>query len=195
MKDRNAEIKRKTKETDIEVKLNIDGSGKSSIKTQVDFLDHLLKSFSKHGLFDLEIKASGDLETGDHHTVEDIGIVLGRSLEKALGKKKGIKRFADSKVPMDEALASTTLDISGRPYTVLSLEFSREKIGDMSTEMISHFLRSMATNASITLHVKSYGENDHHIAEAIFKSLGISLDKATRVDKRREGVPSTKGEI
>lgn len=195
MEDRTSKITRKTKETDIEIKLNIDGSGNTNINTQIGFLDHLLESFSKHGFFDLEINAKGDLETGVHHTIEDTGIVLGKTFNKALEDKKGIKRFGDSKVPMDEALASIAIDISGRPYTVLEFDFTTEKIGDLKTEMISHFLHSLSTNADITLHASAYGENNHHIAEALFKSLGITLDKATSIDERRKEIPSTKGDI
>lgn len=195
MEDRKSEITRKTKETEIEIKLNIDGSGNSNINTQIGFLDHLLESFSKHGFFDLEINAEGDLETGVHHTIEDTGIVLGKTFNDALEDKKGIRRFSDSKIPMDEALASIALDISGRPYTILEFDFTTEKIGDLKTEMIPHFLHSLATNAGITLHANAYGKNNHHIAEAIFKSLGITFDKATSIDKRRKEIPSTKGEI
>ncbi len=195
MEDRKSKITRKTKETEIEIKLNIDGSGNSNIDTQIGFLDHLLESFSKHGFFDLDINAKGDLETGVHHTIEDTGIVLGKTFNKALADKKGIRRFSDCKVPMDEALASIALDISGRPYTILDFEFTTEKIGSLKTEMIPHFLHSLATNAGITLHASAYGENNHHIAEALFKSLGITFDKATSIDKRRKEIPSTKGEI
>ncbi len=191
---RECKIERKTNETDIAMLFNIDGSGKSNIKTGIGFLDHMLTLFSKHGLFDLDILAKGDLQIDAHHTVEDIGIVMGQSINKALGDKKSIVRYGSSFVPMDEVLALCAIDIGGRPYLVFDASFETEKAGEMETEVIEEFFRAVAFNAGINLHIKVfYGGNNHHIAEAIFKSFAKALDEATSIDKRIEGVLSTKG--
>ena len=189
-----AELSRNTAETDIQLKLGIDGSGDSSVETGVGFLNHMLTLFSKHGLFDLEVKASGDLNVDAHHTVEDIGIVLGQALKQALGDKKSIRRYGTSTVPMDEALASVTLDMGGRPYLVCNVNFTNERVGDMDTELVEEFFRAVSVNAGMNLHINvQYGNNNHHIAEAIFKAFGRALDESTRTDERIVGVMSTKG--
>jgi imidazoleglycerol-phosphate dehydratase len=192
--DRKAEVSRKTKETDIRLKLWVDGTGKSEINTGIGFFDHMLDLFAKHGLFDLEIKADGDLNVDAHHTVEDVGIVLGQVIKEALGEKKSIKRYGSSFVPMDEALSMVALDISGRPFLVFDAEFSADKVGEMETELVEEFFRAVAFNAGINLHIKNlYGGNNHHIIESIFKAFARALDEATAVDKRIDGVMSTKG--
>ncbi|XGI83902.1 imidazoleglycerol-phosphate dehydratase HisB [Halorutilales archaeon Cl-col2-1] len=195
--DRTGEFERQTRETSIEVEIDVDGVGDSDVDTGIDFFDHMLEGFSKHGLFDLKVKADGDLETGDHHTVEDVGICLGRALENALGDKEGVRRFGDASAPLDESVSTVVVDISGRPYFVedVSDELEREKIADLSTQMVTHFFRSLATNASLTLHVESKGDNDHHVVESLFKAFGLALDEATRIDERKRGVPSTKGKL
>lgn len=191
---RTAELSRNTAETAIRLKLDIDGCGNSVIETGVGFLDHMLTLFSKHGLFDMELKASGDLQVDAHHTVEDIGIVLGQALKQSLGDKKSIRRYGTSTVPMDEALASVTLDLGGRPYLVCNVRFTNERVGDMDTELVEEFFRAVSVNAGMNLHINvQYGNNNHHIAEAIFKAFGRALDEATRVDERIVGVMSTKG--
>ncbi len=193
---RESKIERKTNETDISLELKIDGSGISEIETGIGFLDHMLTLFSKHGLFDLKLKAVGDLNVDAHHTVEDIGIVLGRAIKKALGGKESIVRYGSSIIPMDESLALCAIDIGGRPYVVFDVLFSNEKVGEMETDMILEFFRAIAFNAGINLHIKVfYGENNHHIAEAIFKAFAKSLDKATVIDGRIKGVLSTKGSL
>jgi len=192
--ERNAEIARKTNETDISLSIGIDGSGRSEISTGIGFLDHMLTLFSKHGLFDLKVKASGDLETDAHHTVEDIGIVLGQAIKKALGEKKSIKRYGASFVPMDESLALAVVDLGGRPFLVYDVRLSPGKVGEMDTELVEEFFRSIAFNAALNLHIKVfYGSNGHHVIEAVFKAFARALDEATRVDERIEGVMSTKG--
>lgn len=193
---RTAEVKRKTKETDIAVAINIDGKGKGDIKTGLGFFDHMLLLFAKHGLFDVKIEAAGDLDTDGHHTVEDVGIVLGQALKQALGDKKSIKRYGLSYVPMDEALAMVVLDLGGRPYLVFDARFTADKVGEMDTELVEEFFRAVAFNAGINLHIKVfYGSNTHHIVEAIFKAFGRALDEATGYDERIDGVMSTKGLI
>ncbi len=190
---RKAEIERKTSETDITLTLNLDGSGDYSVSTGTKFLDHMLCSFAKHGCFDLKIKAIGDNE---HHIVEDVAICLGDAFSKAIGDKSGIKRFDFSVIPMDDVLLLTSLDLSGRSHCSFGIKFRRKKIEDLSSEMISHFLESLASEARMNLHVKLLeGKNEHHIAEAIFKSLAVSMDMATQKDDRKRGVPSTKGAL
>lgn len=192
--ERRAEVRRKTAETDITVEINIDGIGKAEINTGIGFFDHMLDLFSRHGFFDLKIYAKGDLEVDGHHTVEDVGISLGQAIREALGDKKGIRRYGTSYVPMDEALAMTALDISGRPFLVFDAEFTSEKIGGMETELVEEFLRAFVYNAGLTMHVKVlHGSNNHHIIEAIFKSLARALDEAVTIDSRIDGVMSTKG--
>ncbi len=191
---RNAVVSRKTAETDISLRLNIDGSGFSSIDTGIGFFDHMLTLFSKHGLLDLEIKACGDLQVDSHHTVEDVGIVLGQALREALGDKKSIRRYGTSHVPMDEALAMVSLDLGGRPYLVCNIAFTNERVGGMETELVEEFFRAVSVNAGLNLHINVlYGSNNHHMAEAVFKAFGRALDEAARLDDRIEGVMSTKG--
>lgn len=193
---RKAEISRKTAETDISIGINIDGEGKSSINTGIGFFDHMLTLFARHGLLDAEIKALGDLEVDGHHTVEDVGIVLGQAIKQALGDKKSIRRYGTSFVPMDESLAMVSMDLSGRPFLVLDAGFASAKVGGMDTELVEEFFRAVAFNAGITLHIKVlYGSNSHHMIEAVFKAFGRALDEATRFDERIEGVMSTKGSL
>ncbi|OGW46049.1 MAG: imidazoleglycerol-phosphate dehydratase [Nitrospirae bacterium RBG_13_41_22] len=191
---RTAKVDRKTKETDINITINLDGEGKYTIDTSIPFLDHMLSLMCKHGLFDLKIKAKGDIDVDYHHTVEDIGIVLGKAIKQALVDMKGISRFGQASVPMDEALASVTLDISGRPYLVYKVEFPKKsKIKNFDPDLIEDFLQAFVSNSSITLHVESlYGRNTHHIIEAIFKALGRALKQAVTIDPRIKGIPSTK---
>jgi len=191
---RTAVLARQTAETDISLELNIDGTGKTQVATGIGFFDHMLTLWTKHGLFDLQVKADGDLYVDCHHTVEDTGIVLGQALSKALGDKTGIKRYGTAYVPMDEALVMVSLDISGRPYLVYDVSISAGMIGSYDTEMTEEFLRAFAFNAGLTLHVRLiHGKNAHHIVEAVFKALGRALDEATRKDERIIGVMSTKG--
>ena len=193
---RQATVNRKTKEVKCEVTLNIDGSGKFDIKTGVPFFNHMLEQFSKHGYFDLKIKAIGDTEVDFHHTVEDTGIVLGEVFEKALGDKKGIRRFAHSSVPFDESLVSATLDLSGRPYFVFKGEIPKSKVGEFDVELAEEFFKSLAHSMKCNLHIElKYGTNLHHNVEAMFKAVGIALDEATSIDSRSKTIPSTKGKL
>ncbi|MDF2924838.1 MAG: hisB [Paenibacillaceae bacterium] len=192
--DRSAAVTRKTNETDIELALGVDGTGISEIATQVPFLDHMLDLFTKHGQFNLRVKASGDIHIDDHHTVEDIGICLGQCLREALGDKRGIKRYASVFIPMDEALAQVVIDISNRPHFEYRAQYPSQLVGSFSTELVHEFLWKLALEARITLHViVHYGQNTHHMIEAVFKALGRALDEATSIDPRVQGVPSTKG--
>ena len=194
--ERISRVKRKTTETDITLKINIDGSGKYSIKTPVPFLTHMLELFSKHGLFDLDITALGDVEIDSHHTVEDIGICLGEAFNKALDKKERIKRYGEAKVPMDEALAQITLDISGRPHLTCNIPHVEDKVGQFDTELVEEFFQAFVNNSGITLHINLItGKNSHHIIEAVFKAFARALDTATLLDPRVSGVPSTKGAL
>ena len=191
-----AKIERITNETKIKLELNLDGSGKTEIKTGIGFLDHMLNLWAFHGLFDLKIKCSGDLEIDAHHTTEDIAIVLGSALAKAAGEKKGIFRYGHAYVPMDEALIRAALDLSGRSEFVFSGEFSQQTIGQLDTQMITHFFRSLAMSSGMTLHmVILYGINDHHKCEGLFKALGRALRVAVELDPRRTEVVSTKGTL
>ena len=194
---RTAEISRKTKETDIFVKVGLDGNGTYDIDTGVGFFDHMLSALSKHSGIDMVIKCSGDLVVDAHHSVEDVGIVLGQAVGKALGDKVGIRRFGSCAVPMDEALGKAIIDISGRPFIVFDAEFSGDKCGEMDTQLFEEFFRSFAFNAGITLHISApYGANDHHKAEAMFKALARALRQATEIDPRFAGqVVSTKGAL
>ncbi|MDR2457953.1 MAG: imidazoleglycerol-phosphate dehydratase HisB [Clostridiales Family XIII bacterium] len=193
---RKAKIKRETKETDIVLSIDIDGTGKYDVETGVGFLDHMLTLFSKHGLFDLTVRAKGDINVDFHHTVEDIGIVLGKAIKEALGDKKGIKRYGFFSLPMDETLTNISLDLGGRAFLVFNSTLNNEKIGEMDAELIEEFFRAVAFNLEMTLHVNSaYGNNNHHIAEGIFKSFAKALDMATLIDERIQGVMSTKGMI
>jgi imidazoleglycerol-phosphate dehydratase len=192
MKNRKAIIKRKTKETNVNLELNLDGSGNSGIKTGIDMFDHLLSQVAKHGVFDIILKASGDEK---HHLIEDVALCLGKALNKALDEKRGIVRMADSSVPMDDALAMVAIDISGRGYTVLELPFKGNDMAGFPTDLIRHFLESFAAEAKLNLHARIiYGVNDHHKAEALFKALGQALSMATRINERIS-LPSTKGLI
>jgi imidazoleglycerol-phosphate dehydratase len=193
--DRTAAVTRETAETEVEVTIDLDGDGETTVETGVGFFDHMLDSFGTHGLFDLTVRCDGDLAVDDHHTIEDVGITLGEALAEALGDKRGIRRFADRQVPMDEARAEVVLDVSGRPYFAFEGEFSQASVGEMTSYMARHFLRSLATNAGLTLHAEIRGENAHHEIEALFKATARALDDATRVDERRGDTPSTKGDL
>jgi imidazoleglycerol-phosphate dehydratase len=192
---RQARIERKTKETEIALQLNLDGTGASKVQTPIPFFSHMLEAWAKHGLVDLAVEASGDIEVDIHHTVEDVGIVLGQALRQALGDKKGIVRYGTAFVPMDEALVQASVDISGRPFLVFSVPVARTRVSNFDLDMLQEFFRAVAFNAEITLHVTMhYGHNLHHIAEAVFKSVARALAEATRLDPRIAGVlPSTKG--
>lgn len=193
---RTATISRKTRETDITVKLNLDGTGTATIATGVRFFDHMLTHLAKHSGWDLTVTAKGDLDVDSHHTVEDIGICLGSALKQALGDKAGIVRFADAEVPMDESLAEVALDISGRSHLVCNVQYPADKIGEFDVELIEEFLRAFVGNAGVTLHVNvPYGANSHHIAEALFKALAKAAGKATRHDPTQRQIPSTKGTL
>ncbi|AIY04859.1 imidazole glycerol phosphate dehydratase [Planococcus sp. PAMC 21323] len=191
---RKAEIKRNTNETKIAVKFSLDGEGKSVIDTGVPFMDHMLDLFIKHGLFDGDIQADGDTHIDDHHTTEDIGIVLGQAVKEALGDKKGIRRYGNAFVPMDDALAQVVIDCSNRPHLELRSQPLSEKVGSFDTELVEEFLWKFALESRMNVHViVHYGKNTHHIIEAIFKALARALDEATTIDPRVKGVPSTKG--
>jgi imidazoleglycerol-phosphate dehydratase len=190
---RAARIERTTRETSVDLRLDLDGSGVAEVATGVGFFDHLLVSLAHHGLFDLDVTTKGDLEIDEHHTVEDTALVLGQAFSEALGDRAGIVRYADATVPMDEALATVVVDVGGRPYAVVDLEFSSDRIGALSTQMIPHALEALARTAGFTLHINARGRNDHHVAEAAFKALARALRGAVAIDPRREGVPSTKG--
>ena len=193
---RQARVERVTKETQITLGLNLDGSGASKIETGIPFFTHMLEAWAKHGLIDLVVDAKGDLEVDLHHTVEDVGICLGKAFREALGDKKGIVRYGASFLPMDEALLHAAVDISGRPYLVFNVPLQRTRIGNFDLDLLKDFFRAFAFNAEITLHVTMhYGENLHHIAEAVFKAVARALAEATRLDPRVGGVPSTKGSL
>src|SRR3954466_13775062 len=193
---RSAEGSRQTKETRVKVSLNLDGAGKSSPETGVGFLNHMLDLFARHGLIDLTVNAEGDLEVDSHHTVEDVGIVLGQCLEKALGDKRGIQRYGWAIVPMDESLAQVAIDLSGRPAFVYNVPFTAGQIGSFPSELVEEFLKALATTARMNLHVTvPYGTNNHHIAEAIFKATAKALRQAVSPDPRNPDVPSTKGSL
>ncbi|MEW4370939.1 imidazoleglycerol-phosphate dehydratase HisB [Paenibacillus kandeliae] len=191
---RRAEVSRKTNETNIELAFQVDGTGQAAIETDVPFLNHMLDLFTKHGHFDLTLKAQGDIEIDDHHTVEDIGICLGQTLREALGDKRGIKRYANVFIPMDEALAQVVIDVSNRPHFEYRAEYPSAQVGSFQVELVHEFLWKLALEARITLHViVHYGKNTHHMIEAVFKALGRAIDEATTIDPRVTGVPSTKG--
>lgn len=197
MTKRLASLERKTKETDIKVELRIDGTGKYNLRTGIPFLNHMLSLFSRHGLFDLNIRAKGDTEVDYHHTVEDIGIVLGEAIKKALGDKKGIKRYGEASVPMDETLVTVSIDISGRPYLIYNVNLPKKtKLKEFDPDLIEDFFRSIVNHSDITLHINLiYGRDTHHILEAIFKAFGRALDQATMIEPRAKGIPSTKGRL
>ena len=194
---RSAKISRKTNETKIELSLQLDGTGQSRAKSGVGFFDHMLDLLARHSLIDLDVVAEGDLHVDQHHTVEDVGIVLGQALEKSLGDKRGIHRYGSATVPMDESLATVTIDLSGRPAFVFNVKFTTDAIGNFSVELVEEFLKAFATTAKMNLHVNvPYGGNNHHIAEAIFKALARALRQAVEIDPRRaDDVPSTKGSL
>jgi imidazoleglycerol-phosphate dehydratase len=193
---RSAQESRKTKETEISLSLDLDGGGRTTVSTGVGFLDHMLDLLGKHAVFDLEISATGDTHVDAHHTVEDVGICLGRAVSSALGEKQGIRRFGNASVPMDEALADVSLDISGRPLLVFDVTFPTEKTGEFDVQLAEEFLRAFAANAGLTLHVRvAHGKNSHHIAEAVFKALARALREAVATDPRVRDVPSTKGTL
>ena len=194
---RQATINRATKETEISATVDLDGTGTYDIKTGIGFLDHMLEQLARHGLIDIKLKAKGDLHIDFHHTAEDSGIVLGQAFAKALGDKAGIVRYADVHLPMDETLTRVAVDVSGRPYLIWKVEFTRDKLGEMDTELFREWFQAFAQNAGITLHVENlYGENNHHIAETCFKGLARALKAAISIDPRQAGrVPSTKGSL
>ncbi|MDL2270440.1 imidazoleglycerol-phosphate dehydratase HisB [Methanobrevibacter sp. OttesenSCG-928-I08] len=188
---RKSKLSRKTSETEIEIELNIDGKGKYDIETGIRFFDHMLESFSKHSQIDLNVKAIGDIDIDDHHTIEDIGILMGETFNEAISDKKGIKRMADAIIPMDESLAIVAIDISGRSYCNMDLFFTNEKIGDMTSETIIHFFESFANSGKINIYGTISGQNDHHKAEALFKAFAKSLKEACKIE--HDEIPSTKG--
>jgi imidazoleglycerol-phosphate dehydratase len=190
-----ATVTRSTKETKITVTLKLDGTGETNIETGVGFFDHLLNSMAHHALFDLDIEATGDLVIDEHHTVEDVALVIGAALAQALGDRSGISRFGDAAVPMDESVATCVVDVGGRPYAVVDLPFKGKRAGKLPLELIEHVLESFARAGGVTLNIKGKGRNDHHLAEAAFKALGRSLCAAVTVDPRRQGPASTKGAL
>jgi len=194
---RKTSVKRKTKETEIKIDINLDGTGRYEVDTSIPFLDHMLSLMSKHGLLDVKIKAKGDIEIDDHHTVEDTGIVLGKAFKQALGDMRGIRRYGHAWVPMDESLASVNLDVSGRPYLVYKVEFPKKsKLKEFDPDLVEDFLQAFVSHSGITLHVAAhYGRNTHHIIEAVFKALGRALRQAVELDPRVKGIPSTKGKL
>ena len=193
---RKSSIERITKETQIKLSLEIDGRGEAKVYTSVPFLDHMLDLFTRHGLFDLQVEAKGDIDIDFHHTVEDIGIVLGTAFREALGDKKGIRRYGQASVPMDETQASVAVDLSGRPYMVYNVKLPKVKIGEFDVELAREFFQAFANNAGANLHINVlYGDNVHHILEACFKGMARALDQATQLDPRIEGVLSTKGKL
>ena len=194
---RKAEITRGTSETEVAIKINLDGTGKTSFSTGLPFLEHMLDQVGRHGMIDLDIKAKGDLHIDDHHTIEDIGITLGEAFNKAVGDKKGIRRYGHSYVPLDEALSRVVLDFSGRPGLFMNVKFSKDTVGNMEVGMFEHFFQSFSNHAFVTLHIDNLsGDNTHHQIETIFKAFGRSLRMALELDKRSEGaIPSTKGSL
>ena len=194
--DRQATVERRTRETDISVELRLDGSGEAHVETGIPFFDHLLDSFARHGLFDLRVRAKGDLQVDQHHTVEDVGIVLGQTLRKAIGDGAGLRRFGSARIPMADARITVDLDLSNRPYLVYRVELPRDWVGNFDAALVEDFLYAFCTNGGVDLHVeKSYGHNVHHVVEGIFKGLGRALDAATTVDPRIKGALSTKGSL
>lgn len=195
MSERSASVSRETGETTIEVSIDIDGSGEAAVETGVGFFDHMLESLAVHGLFDLSVEADGDLDVDEHHTVEDVGIALGRALDEALGDRAGIVRFADRRVPLDEAVASVVVDLGGRPVYRFQGTFSQDRVGEFTSQLANHFWRTIATNAGITAHADVDGANAHHEIEALFKAFARALDDSSRIDNRRNNAPSTKGTL
>lgn len=196
MKPRISKVERITKETQISLELNLDGTGKTDIHTGIGFFDHMLNSFARHGFFDLSVECKGDLHVDGHHTVEDVGIVLGMAVKKALGDKMGIRRFGNAILPMDESLVLCALDLSDRPYLVFGPQFTAERVGSFDTELTVEFFHAVAYSAGMNLHIKKLeGGNNHHVIEAVFKAFGKALDEASSIDSRIEGVLSTKGTL
>jgi imidazoleglycerol-phosphate dehydratase len=189
--DRSATVARETRETKITVTLRLDGSGETRVETGVGFFDHLLSAMAHHALFDLAVKASGDLDVDEHHTVEDVALVFGAALAQALGDRAGIVRFGDAAVPMDESVATAVVDVGGRPYAVVDLPFRGKRAGKLPLQLIDHVFESIARTGGVTLNVKGRGRNDHHLAEAAFKALGRALREATELDQRRAGAPAS----
>jgi imidazoleglycerol-phosphate dehydratase len=192
---RTAHVTRRTRETEVDIRLSLDGEGSTAIGTGVGFYDHLLGSLAHHGLFDLDVTASGDVDADEHHTVEDVALVLGSAFAQALGDRAGIRRFGDTQVPMDESVASAVVDVGGRPYTVVDLPFRGDRVGELPLQLVEHAIESFARTAGATIHLRGTGRNDHHLAEAAFKALGRALRVACEIDPRRGGVASTKGEL
>ncbi|MGI6002048.1 MAG: imidazoleglycerol-phosphate dehydratase HisB [Lachnospiraceae bacterium] len=193
---RTATVSRKTGETDITVTINLDGSGRAQVNTGIGFFDHMLNSFARHGLFDLTVRADGDLEVDCHHTIEDTGIVLGEAIKEALGDKAGIRRFGYFLLPMDEALVLCAVDLSGRPYLVMDAQFAGERVGGFDTQMVHEFFYAVSYSCGMNLHLRELsGSNDHHVIEAMFKAFAKSLDQAVSYDERIKGVFSTKGSL
>jgi imidazoleglycerol-phosphate dehydratase len=194
---REATVARKTNETEIEVRVNLDGAGRYDVSTGIGFLDHMLQQLSRHGLIDLNVRAKGDLHIDFHHTTEDTGIVLGQAVSKALGDRRGIKRYASALIPMDETLTRVAIDVSNRPYLIWKVNFPREAVGEMNTELFKEWFQAFAQSAGVTLHVENlYGENSHHIIESCYKGLARALREAIAIDPREAGlVPSTKGTL
>ncbi len=190
---RTSDVHRKTLETDVTIRLDLDGSGRADVSTGVGFFDHMLTALAHHGMFDLTVATDGDLEVDEHHTVEDTALVLGQAFAEALGDRAGIVRYGDATVPMDESVATCVVDVGGRPYSVLDLPFTTERIGNLGTQMIPHAVEAFARTAGFTIHLRATGRNDHHLAEAAFKSLARALRAAVTIDPRREGIASTKG--
>ncbi len=190
---RSASVERKTLETDVQIDIDLDGSGQVSVSTGVGFYDHMLTAFGHHGLFDLTIKTDGDLHVDEHHTVEDTALVLGSAIAEALGDRSGIRRYGSATIPMDEAVATAVVDIGGRPYAVVDLPFTTERLGSLGTQMIPHALEAFSRTSGCTLNITATGNNDHHIAEAAFKALAYALRAAVEMDPRRIGLASTKG--
>jgi len=194
--DRTAEVKRKTGETDIAATVNLDGSGRAEVATGIGFFDHMLTLLARHSLIDVTVRAKGDLAVDAHHTVEDVGIVLGQAIDKALGDRAGVTRYGASAVPMDEALATAVIDLGGRPYLVYDARFPADQVGEFDIELIREFLIALANNVKMNAHVHvPYGANVHHVAEAIFKSLARAMRQAVEPDSRASGIPSTKGTL
>jgi len=196
MSKRKAKVQRKTSEVEVTVDINLDGKGNYEINTGIPFFDHMLSQFAKHGYFDLKIKAVGDIDVDFHHTVEDVGLALGEAVLKALGDKKGITRFGEATVPFDETLTTANVDLSGRPYLVFKAQIPKSKVGDFDLELAEEFFKSFSNTLLCNLHIElKYGDNLHHMVEAVFKSVGRALDSATKLDPRSNEVPSTKGKL
>ena len=190
---RRAVVERTTRETEVRIEIDLDGTGDATVATGIGMFDHLLTSLAHHAMFDLQVTTSGDLVVDDHHTIEDTMLCLGEAIDDALGDRAGIERFGDAAVPMDEAIARCALDLGGRPYAVIDLPFRGDRIGAMSTQMVEHGIEAMSRTARTTIHIEGTGRNDHHVAEAAFKAIARSLRAAVAIDERRSGVASTKG--